>query len=115
MKRGEWKGIWWDGKKSRWRADIYVNQTFTDVPGVKSRRLSLGTFVDKRAAALAYDEAARRYFGEFAALNFPVSTERQLTDSLISGLVPGTLFGEEEDAAVLDHGRARVYGGAVRK
>jgi hypothetical protein len=29
-------------------------------------------------------------------------------------VTPETLFGEEEDRAVLVHGRARVYGGTVR-
>lgn len=35
------------------------------------RRLHLGDYKTPEAAALAYDEAALKYFGDFARLNFP--------------------------------------------
>src|SRR5262249_41749362 len=44
---------------SRWRARIQVN----------GKKISLGTFASPEAAAQAYDEAAKRYYGEFAKTN----------------------------------------------
>jgi hypothetical protein len=42
-----------------WRANIKINK----------RRISLGFFCTKGEAAQAYNEAAKRYFGEYAFLN----------------------------------------------
>jgi hypothetical protein len=55
----QFKGVNWI--KTKWRAYITAN-------GV---RHWLGYFDDEVAAAMAYDVAAREYFGEFARLNFP--------------------------------------------
>ncbi len=56
-----YKGITQRG--SRWEASIafYKNKKY------------LGTFGTSELAARAYDEAAKRYHGEFACLNFPVN------------------------------------------
>jgi hypothetical protein len=47
--------------KNRWRAMI----------DVRKRHINLGNYVDPADAARAYYAAARKYFGEFARLNFP--------------------------------------------
>lgn len=51
------KGVSWC--KGFWMATIYVNQ----------RKLYLGGFRNPVDAARAYNEAAKKYFGEFARLN----------------------------------------------
>jgi len=62
------KGVHLDRSSGRWRAQIRC-------PGGK--RLSLGSFLQPEAAARAYDEAARKLFGEFARLNFPAEVHRK--------------------------------------
>ncbi len=54
-----YKGVY--PSKKRWYANIQVNK----VP------IYIGSFKTPIEAALAYDEAAIKYFGEFASLNFP--------------------------------------------
>ena len=57
----QYKGVHWASRDRRWRAGIKH--------GGKSRYL--GTFWTEKDAALAYDTAAREFFGEYALLNFP--------------------------------------------
>ncbi len=56
----KYKGVSRDKNRKRWRARITFNK----------HRIHLGCFNDEIKAAKAYDEAAKKYFGEFARLNF---------------------------------------------
>ena len=56
---GTYKGITRCRKK--WKASIKIN----------GKRKHLGVFPDEESAARAYDTAARKYFREYANLNFP--------------------------------------------
>lgn len=55
------KGVHYRRQRSCWSATIVIDR----------RQIHLGSFVEKEAAARAYDEGARLHFGEFARLNFP--------------------------------------------
>lgn len=54
------KGVFWCSTKNKWRACIRSNFRF----------IHIGYFENKIDAALAYDEAASKYHGKFAKLNF---------------------------------------------
>jgi hypothetical protein len=55
------KGVSWHARTKKWVASIRV----------LGELQYLGLFSCREKAALAYDAAARKYFGEFAVLNFP--------------------------------------------
>ncbi|MCG7852853.1 MAG: HNH endonuclease, partial [Methanosarcinaceae archaeon] len=57
----KYKGVMFKKSRGKWVARI----------GVGGRQIHLGYFEDEIDAAKAYDNAARKYHGEFAALNFP--------------------------------------------
>lgn len=42
----------------------------------KGKDIYIGHYKNKKEAAKAYDEAARKYFGNFARLNFPIKGEQ---------------------------------------
>lgn len=54
-----YKGVHWTQKNKKWRAMIVVN----------GKTIHLGYFKDLISAAKAYNEAAVKYFGEFANIN----------------------------------------------
>lgn len=54
------KGVAWHKLNNKFIANIRVNY----------KRIHLGYFKDAKEAAIAYDQAAKEYFGDFAALNF---------------------------------------------
>ena len=53
------KGVHWHRSNRAWQANITVN----------GKRIHLGSFPNQEDAAHAYNEAAAKYFGEFARLN----------------------------------------------
>jgi len=72
------KGVCWNRRSSKWFA--YIQS--------EGQRIHLGCFDSEINAALAYDAAARKYFGEFACTNFEnnrIRKEAEHGDSKISG------------------------------
>jgi len=57
----KYKGVAWNKDKNKWRARIHFN----------GKLIFLGYFKDEIQAAKTYDEAAKKYYGRFAYLNFP--------------------------------------------
>lgn len=56
-----YKGVCWYKPLKKWAAYIQIDYA----------RVHIGYFDNIIDAARAYDEAAKKYFGEFASLNFP--------------------------------------------
>lgn len=56
-----YKGVFWHRERRIWMAYIKIH----------GRSTYLGSFQREEDAAIAYDQAARDRFGEFARLNFP--------------------------------------------
>lgn len=60
------KGVSWDTNRRKWRAYIVIDR----------RQIYLGRFSCPKEAAHAYDDAARKLFGDFARANFNLDQER---------------------------------------
>lgn len=60
------KGVTWDKRRRKWKAQIRHN----------GQNRHLGNFNSRIDAARAYDDAARQLFGPYAALNFPRDAEQ---------------------------------------
>lgn len=52
-------GVCWSKASNKWRAQI----------GFNYKSIHLGVFENKRDAIIAYNKAAKKYFGEYACLN----------------------------------------------
>jgi len=58
--------------KSKYKGIHYINNKYIQARiNYKKKEINLGMFKNEIDAAIAYDEAAKKYFGEFANLNFP--------------------------------------------
>lgn len=58
-KNSKYKGVWWNKRAGFWYAAIRVN----------GGSVNLGNFETQREAAIAYNEAATKNFGEYAKIN----------------------------------------------
>lgn len=58
-KSSQFKGVCWDSGRRKWMASIRVDRIMKN----------LGRFEIEQDAAIAYNNAAREYFGEYANLN----------------------------------------------
>jgi hypothetical protein len=61
--KSKYKGVYWKPWLKKWVAQI----------GVDRKVIHLGCFKKQKAAAKAYDKAAKKYHGQFACLNLPPS------------------------------------------
>jgi hypothetical protein len=60
-----YKGVFWSSQSSKWAAKIRV----------EGKSLHLGLYKEEIEAAKSYDRAARKYFKQFAKVNFEYSTK----------------------------------------
>ena len=59
-KSSKYRGVCWNRFAGKWRAGLRMG----------GRHFHLGYFHNEKEAAIAYDRAAKKYFGKFAAPNF---------------------------------------------
>lgn len=55
-----YKGVAWHTRSGKWSVRIQIPN---------GKRISLGYFCDEKTAAIAYNKAALKYFGEYSRLN----------------------------------------------
>lgn len=70
----KYKGVSKRKGRKNWRVRI----------NYQGKRYSLGTFENEIDAAKAYDEAAKKYYGQFAYLNFPQKKLKGLRDIILA-------------------------------
>ncbi len=54
-----YKGVWYRKDRGKWKAEIWLH----------GKKISLGHHTNKKAAAIKYNEAAIKLYGEYACLN----------------------------------------------
>jgi hypothetical protein len=59
-KTSKYKGVCWEYRVKKWRATIFFSY----------KQIYIGTFLDEKEAALAYDNKAKELYGQFANTNF---------------------------------------------
>jgi hypothetical protein len=69
----QYKGITKHKRSKPWKAKIFYN----------NRHIHIGYYKTQIEAAKAYDQAAKKYFGEFAYLNFPENKQKGLKGLLL--------------------------------
>lgn len=55
-----YKGVWWNASRNRWTVRLQF----------EGKLIWGGSFLSKEEAALSYDRLAKKFFGEFASINF---------------------------------------------
>lgn len=55
----QYKGVYWEERRNKWRSRIVIDK----------REKHLGYFINEIDAAKCYNDAAIKYFGEYACLN----------------------------------------------
>jgi hypothetical protein len=96
-----YKGVFWDEGTGKYRVMIRVEKILKN----------LGFFHDEVRAAKCYDTYARKFFGEYARLNFPDSTEEVWEPDPGPYSNPDMLWINKKGSKYIVQVSAAVYGG----
>lgn len=76
VQQNNWNRARRKGGTSKYKGVTAVDGKFQVIISPNKTNVFLGFFDDEEAAARAYDAAARLHYGEYCAVNFPMSGER---------------------------------------